>query len=73
MLERCTVLWVLTAVNPTLSGNNITLNANNNIHTVGVDIQADNSIVASKQFGATNFNVWLGGSKSRGLSAVARY
>jgi hypothetical protein len=28
-----------------------------------------NSIVASKQFGATNFNVWLGGSKSRGLSA----
>jgi hypothetical protein len=35
MLERC---------NSTLSGNNITLNANNNIHTVGVDIQADNSI-----------------------------
>ncbi|CAB5496257.1 hypothetical protein AZO1586R_402, partial [Bathymodiolus azoricus thioautotrophic gill symbiont] len=33
-----------TAVNSTLSGNNITLNANNNIHVVGVDIQADNSI-----------------------------
>ncbi|VVH50879.1 hypothetical protein BPUTSESOX_728, partial [uncultured Gammaproteobacteria bacterium] len=33
-----------TAVNSTLSGNNITLNANNNIHAVGVDIQADNSI-----------------------------
>jgi hypothetical protein len=59
MLERCTVVWVLclvslsidlegrikrTAVNSTLSGNNITLNANNNIHVVGVDIQADNSI-----------------------------
>ncbi|CAC9512615.1 hypothetical protein, partial [uncultured Gammaproteobacteria bacterium] len=33
-----------TAVNSNLSGNNITLNANNNIHVVGVDIQADNSI-----------------------------
>jgi hypothetical protein len=28
----------------TLSGNNITLNANNNINAAGVDIQADNSI-----------------------------
>ncbi|VVM24830.1 hypothetical protein BSPWISOXPB_11100, partial [uncultured Gammaproteobacteria bacterium] len=33
-----------TAVNSTLSGNNITLNANNNINAAGVDIQADNSI-----------------------------
>jgi hypothetical protein len=32
------------AVNSTLSGNNITLNANNNINAAGVDIQADNSI-----------------------------
>jgi hypothetical protein len=28
----------------TLSGNNITLNANNNINAAGVNIQADNSI-----------------------------
>ncbi|VVM26003.1 hypothetical protein BSPWISOXPB_5451 [uncultured Gammaproteobacteria bacterium] len=33
-----------TAVNSTLSGNNITLNANNNINAAGVNIQADNSI-----------------------------
>ncbi|CAC9642887.1 hypothetical protein, partial [uncultured Gammaproteobacteria bacterium] len=33
-----------TAVNSTLSGNNITLNANNNINAAGVDIQADNSL-----------------------------
>jgi hypothetical protein len=32
------------AVNSTLSGNNITLNANNNIKAAGVNIQADNSI-----------------------------
>jgi hypothetical protein len=31
-------------VNGALSGNNITLNANNNINAAGVNIQADNSI-----------------------------
>ena len=48
-------------------GNNDTMMTNSASRTLAE--KSYNSIVASKQFGATNFNVWLGGSKSRGLSA----
>jgi hypothetical protein len=59
-----------TAVNSTLSGNNITLNANNNINAAGVDIQADNSISGT----AKDINIpgllsdWLAGLLSACLS-----
>ena len=48
-------------------GNNDTMMTNSASRALAE--KSYNSIVASKQFGATNFNVWLGGSKSRGLSA----
>jgi hypothetical protein len=49
-------------------GNNDTMMTNSASRTLAE--KSYNSIVASKQFGATNFNVWLGGSKSRGLYPI---